>query len=158
MKVIINRLNSNNTHLIINWCKNKDECFLRQWAGNGYSYPLTEQQICDRLADGAEIYEAHLDDKMIGTIEVISRNKQEHTALIGRFVLDQTIVQKGLGTKMLLAFLEYCKEMLGIREVTLYVFDFNFAAHRCYQKCGFVEEGIEERPNGWKAIRMRKLL
>lgn len=158
MKVIINRLNSNNTHLIVNWCKNKDESFLRQWAGNGYSYPLTEQQICDRLADGAEIYEAHLDDKMIGTIEVISRNKQEHTALIGRFVLDQTIVQKGLGTKMLLAFLEYCKEMLGIREVTLYVFDFNFAAHRCYQKCGFVEEGIEERPNGWKAIRMRKLL
>ena len=158
MKVIINRLNSNNTHLIVNWCKNKDESFLRQWAGNGYSYPLTEQQICDRLADGAEIYEAHLDDKMIGTIEVISRNKQEHTALIGRFVLDQTIVQKGLGTKMLLAFLEYCKKMLGIREVTLYVFDFNFAAHRCYQKCGFVEEGIEERPNGWKAIRMRKLL
>ena len=158
MKVIINRLNSNNTHLIVNWCKNKDESFLRQWAGNGYSYPLTEQQICDRLADGAEIYEAHLDDKMIGTIEVISRNKQEHTALIGRFVLDQTIVQKGLGTKILLAFLEYCKEMLGIREVTLYVFDFNFAAHRCYQKCGFVEEGIEERPNGWKAIRMRKLL
>ena len=158
MKVIINRLNSNNTHLIVNWCKNKDESFLRQWAGNGYSYPLTEQQICDRLADGAEIYEAHLDDKMIGTIEVISRNKQEHTALIGRFVLDQTIVQKGLGTKMLLAFLEYCKEMLGIREVTLFVFDFNFAAHRCYQKCGFVEEGIEERPNGWKAIRMRKLL
>ena len=158
MKVIINRLNSNNTHLIVNWCKDKDEYFLRQWAGNGYSYPLTEQQICDRLADGAEIYEAHLDYKMIGTIEVISRNKQEHTALIGRFVLDQTIVQKGLGTKMLLAFLEYCKEMLGIREVTLYVFDFNFAAHRCYQKCGFVEEGIEERPNGWKAIRMRKLL
>lgn len=156
--VKINPLNPNNAHLIADWCKCKDEDFLRQWAGNGYSYPLTEQQICDRLADGAEIYEAHLDDKMIGTIEVISRNKQEHTALIGRFVLDQTIVQKGLGTKMLLAFLEYCKEMLGIREVTLFVFDFNFAAHRCYQKCGFVEEGIEERPNGWKAIRMRKLL
>ena len=113
MKVIINRLNSNNTHLIVNWCKNKDEYFLRQWAGNGYSYPLTEQQICDRLADGAEIYEAHLDDKMIGTIEVISRNKQEHTALIGRFVLDQTIVQKGLGTKMLLAFWSIVKKCLG---------------------------------------------
>lgn len=156
--VKINRLNPDNTHMIVDWCKNKDEDFLRQWAGNGYSYPLTGKQICDRLSEGAEIFEAHLDDKMIGTIEVISRDEQEHTALIGRFVLDQAITQRGLGTKMLLAFLRYCKEMLGISEVTLYVFDFNIAAYRCYQKCGFVEAGREERPNGWKAIRMRKVL
>ncbi|MBQ3516892.1 MAG: GNAT family N-acetyltransferase [Lachnospiraceae bacterium] len=156
--VKINPLNPNNAHLIADWCKDKNEDFLRQWAGNGYSYPLTEKQICDRLAVGEEIFEAHLGDKMIGTIEVISTDEQKHTALIGRFVLDQTITKRGLGTQMLSAFLQYCKETLSIFEVTLYVFDFNVAAYRCYQKCGFMENGIEERPNGWKAIRMSKVL
>lgn len=156
--VKINRLNPKNTHLIVDWCKDKDEDFLRQWAGNGYCYPLTEKQICDRLSEGAEIFEAHLDGKIIGTIELISRDEHKHTALIGRFVLDQTITQRGLGTQMLLAFLQYCKEILGISEVTLYVFDFNVAAYKCYQKCGFIEDGCEKRPNGWIAIRMKKVL
>lgn len=156
--VKIEKLKPNNINLIVNWCKDKDEKFLMQWAGNGYSYPLTEKQMSDRLAEGAEIFEAHLDGKMIGTIELISRGELEQTALIGRFVLDQTITRRGLGTKVLQAFLQYCKEMLGISEVTLYVFDFNIAAYKCYQKCGFVEAGCEVRPNGWKAIRMKKVL
>ena len=156
--VKINRLNPKNTHLIVDWCKDKGEDFLRQWAGNGYSYPLTEKQITDRLSEGAEIFEAHLNDIMIGTIEIINRDELEHTALIGRFVLDQNITQRGLGTQMLMVFLQYCREMLDISEVALYVFDFNTAARKCYQKCGFMEEGCEERPNGWKAIRMKKVL
>ena len=154
----IDKLKPQNAGAIVNWCKDKDEDFLRQWAGNGYAYPLTEEQICSRLSDGAGIYEAHLDDKMIGTIEIINMDQENNSALIGRFVLDQLLTQKGLGSKMLLAFLQYCKEKLCISEVALYVFDFNMAARKCYQKCGFMDEGCEERPNGWKAIRMKKVL
>ena len=45
----IKNLKPDNARLIAGWCKVKDEDFLRQWDGNGYSYPLTEKQIRDRL-------------------------------------------------------------------------------------------------------------
>jgi len=154
----IEKLKTCNINTIVHWCSGRDEDFLRQWAGNGYVYPLTENQIRSRLENGAEIFEALLDGKMIGTIELISRNAEENTALIGRFILDQASTKKGLGTKVMLAFLQYCKESLKISEVALCVFDFNIGAYRCYQKCGFIETGRVERPNGWIAINMKKIL
>ena len=157
-KIRIEKLKAENANVIVNWCKDKDEDFLRQWAGRGYIYPLTETQISERLEDGAEIFEAHLNGKVIGTIEIISREKQDNTALIGRFILDPSVTGKGLGTEVLQTFLQYCKENLGFAEISLCVFDFNVGAHRCYQKCGFVETGRAERPNGWKAINMKKVL
>lgn len=156
--ISIEKLKQDNASVIVSWCNNKDEDFLRQWAGRGYIYPLTEKQILDRVADGAEIFEALRDGKMVGTIEIISRNDSEKEANIGRFVLDQAIVGSGIGTEVLQTFLDYCKEELGILRVTLSVFDFNARAYKCYQKCGFMEAGCVVRPNGWKAINMEKVL
>ncbi len=156
--IIIEKLKAEHAHRIVDWCRDTNADFLAQWAGTAYCYPLTEQQIVERLASGAEIYEAHLHGNMIATIELIHREAQGKNALVGRFVLDQTIAGKGLGTKVMQTFLQYCKETLGITQAALYVFDFNTSAYRCYQKCGFAEAGIEERPNGWKAVRMIKAL
>lgn len=33
-------------------------------------------------------------------------------------------------------------EQLGLHRIELVVFDFNEAAIRCYEKCGFVKEGL----------------
>lgn len=126
-------------------------------AGGGYDYPLTEKQILDRLKNGAAIFEADWNGKIIGTIEII-RRYGEHSAHIGRFVLDQSMTGKGIGTEVLKAFLDYCGQKLAISEVTLCVFDFNTGAYRCYQRCGFAEEGRVVRPNGWTAVNMRKRL
>jgi len=50
-KIRIEKLKTENANVIVNWCKDKDEDFLRQWAGRGYIYPLTETQISERLED-----------------------------------------------------------------------------------------------------------
>ncbi len=156
--VKMEKLSPENSSLIVGWCKDRGEDFLRQWAGVGYSYPLDEKQITDRLSEGAEIFEAHFDGRMVGTIELISRDEQTHSALIGRFVLDPTVTGKGLGSKVLQAFMNHCKENFRISEVSLFVFDFNIGAHKCYLKCGFAETERVERPNGWIAIHMKKSL
>lgn len=154
--VAINKLEVDNVESIIEWNKERDAAFLEQWAGRGYCYPLTKRQILDRQKEGAEIYEAVLDGKMIGTIEIVSRDNQEKSAHIGRFVLDPSLQGKGLGTNVLQALLDYCKKEYGMVKVTLSVFDFNVAAYRCYQKCGFIERERFERPNGWTVINMEK--
>ncbi|MBP3923383.1 MAG: GNAT family N-acetyltransferase [Ruminiclostridium sp.] len=157
-EIKIKKLDNKNIKAIVNWCKDKDADFLMQWAGAGYIYPLTEEQISKRLYDGAQIFEAQLNGEIAGTVEIIHREEQYNSALIGRFVIDPSITSKGIGTKIMLEFLEYCKEKLGISEVSLCVFDFNIGAYKCYQKCGFTETGSATRPNGWKAITMRKTL
>lgn len=152
----IQKLKADNIGNIVSWCEDKNADFLTQWAGRGYEYPLTEGQIENRLSEGAEIYEANLDGRMIGTIEIITREKETETAYIGRFVLDPALVGQGLGTQTLETFLEYCKEELRLKRIKLCVFDFNAAAYQCYKKCGFSEVGTVIRPNGWKAIDMEK--
>lgn len=143
---------------VVEWCRDKDEDFLRQWAGMGYTYPLTEEQILRRLADGAEIFEAILDGQTVGTVELIQRNEQDGSVLAGRFVVDPAVTGKGIGTAVMKEFLRFCAGLPGVSAVTLFVFDFNTSARRCYEKCGFVETGRVERPNGWIAVSMRREL
>lgn len=88
----IQKLKIDNIENIVNWCKDKDADFLTQWSGRGYQYQLTEEQIINRLWKGAEIYEANLDGRMVGTIEIIKREEETGTALIGRFVLNPKLV------------------------------------------------------------------
>lgn len=152
----IQKLKADNIDDIVKWCENKDADFLNQWAGIGYEYPLTRQQIEKRLSDGAEIYEADSDDKMVGTIEIITRESETGVALIGRFLLNPELTGKGLGTQVLNAFINFCKTEYSIRKIRLFVFDFNIAAFKCYKKCGFSEIETVIRPNGWKAICMEK--
>lgn len=152
----IQKLKADNIENIVIWCENKDADFLNQWAGRGYEYPLTRQQIEKRLFDGAEIYEADSDEQMIGTIEIITREEESEVALIGRFLLNPELTGKGLGTKALNAFINFCKTEYSIRKIRLSVFDFNIAAFKCYKKCGFSETETVMRPNGWKAICMEK--
>ena len=146
----IQKLKIDNIENIVNWCKDKDADFLTQWSGRGYQYPLTEEQIINRLSKGAEIYEANLDGRMVGTIENIKREEETGTAFIGRFVLNPKLVGQGLGTRMLKTFIEYCKKELSLRKIKLAVFDFNIGAYRYYKKCGFLEVETVIRPNGQK--------
>lgn len=150
----IQKLKIENIENIVNWCQDKDADFLTQWAGKGYEYPLTKKQIEDRLSEGAEIFEANLDGRMVGTIEIITRD--EETALVGRFVLNPELTGQGLGTKVLQTFLEHCKVEWGLKKIQLFVFDFNISAYKCYKKCGFTQVETVIRPNGWKAISMEK--
>ena len=66
----IQRLKIENIENIVNWCQDKDADFLTQWAGKGYEYPLTKKQIEDRLSEGAEIFKANLDGRMVGKLLV----------------------------------------------------------------------------------------
>jgi len=156
--VMIETLAPHDAETIAGWCADKDEDFLRQWAGMGYTYPLDAQQIRARQADGAQIFGAYAAGELIATIELISFDGQEKSALVGRFVVNPERANRGFGTAVMTAFLEHCRASFGAEKAWLYVFDFNAGAHRCYLKCGFAETGREERPGGWVAIRMEKSL
>lgn len=144
--------------LIIDWNKEKTADFLQQWAGRGYEFPITEKQILDRIDNETVsdfmICKIVLENKTIGTIELMNIDKEEKKADIGRFLLNPSFAGKGYGTASLKAFTEQIFSEFNFNKLGLTVFDFNKAAFRCYEKAGFKIVGEETRLNGWIAIKM----
>jgi RimJ/RimL family protein N-acetyltransferase len=151
-------LEKSNANCIVTWNMGKDANFLTQWAGRGYRYPITEEQITKRLITSAgtdfKIYGIMMDESLLGTIELMEIDLNTKRACIGRLLLDPAKTGKGYGTKALRLFVENVFDNIPITTLELTVFDFNKAAIRCYEKTGFVKTTEVIRPNGWIAINM----
>lgn len=143
---------------IVEWNKEKTADFLQQWAGRGYEFPISENQISSRIDTGTVadfiIYKIVLDNEIIGTIELMNIDKAKGTANIGRFLLNPFFAGRGYGTIALKEFVTKTFEKYNFAKLRLTVFDFNKSAFRCYEKTGFKVSRKETRPNGWIAIRM----
>lgn len=58
-------------------------------------------------------------------------------------LFDPAVWGKGLGTEVTQLVLRYAFQELRLHRVDLRVLEYNQRAIRCYEKCGFVEEGRE---------------
>ena len=143
---------------IMAWNDNRSSDFLYQWAGRGYTYPLSEKQIIDRIDLGAisnhRLYKILLEEDMIGTFELMNIDPHTKSAKVGRYLINPRLAGKGYGTKALEALVSVAFNDLHLKRVWLSVFEFNQPAIRCYEKVGFKMVGKEPRPNGWIAINM----
>lgn len=139
---------------IIEWNKDKSADFLLQWAGPQYQYPLTEEQIIQRLINGANkedsdtyIYKIILIEsgEMIGTIELSKIDKINRTARVCRFLIGEEQWRgKGIGKTALEQVVKSGFIALKLKKVTLGVFDFNAMAIKCYEGVGFKKEKLIE--------------
>jgi len=151
-------LEKKDANCIVEWNIGKGADFLTQWAGRGYQYPLTGEQITERLttdvAADYKIYSIVLDGGMIGTIELMKIDENVKRATIGHFLIDPTKTNHGYGTEALQLFVKKVFQEMPLVTLELTVFDFNIAAIRCYQKVGFKKINEVVRTNGWIAINM----
>jgi RimJ/RimL family protein N-acetyltransferase len=60
---------------------------------------------------------------------------------VGMF--DPTVWGMGLGTEITQLVLQYAFDKLNLHRVDLRVLQYNKRAIKCYEKCGFIQEGIE---------------
>lgn len=134
---------------IVRWTNTRNSEFLRQYAGDKWSFPLSEMQVSE---EQDSIYSILRDKEFIGMIQVI---KQEQDRVhIGRFLLNPNKTGKGIGTE---ALNNFCKILFNegkIGIITLNVAEFNKSARRCYEKCGFTVYG-EGYKNGNRTLKMR---
>ncbi len=87
---------------IVNWNKGTNKHFLYQWAGRGYTYPLTKSQMIAQCKTDCMVY--MIDDEdgdFIGTVEVSGIDREEKVASIGRFLIDPNRRGQGFGKKKL---------------------------------------------------------
>jgi RimJ/RimL family protein N-acetyltransferase len=136
---------------LIDWIH--DEHLLTNWSGSLFRYPLTEDSLEWYIRDTNDLEDSDAlvykvvdtdDGKTVGHVSLGSISRKNRSARISRVLVGDT-AQKGRGlcTAMIKALLRIGFEELKLHRISLGVYDFNHGAIRCYEKCGFVREGVQ---------------
>lgn len=83
------------------------------------------------------------DGRFVGTTNLHTLREDDQKAQLGVGLLDRRVWGLGLGTEVTREVVRYAFEEVGLHRVGLKVFAHNHRAIRCYERCGFVEEGRE---------------
>lgn len=127
----------NHHQTLINWIT--DEETMLKFAGIGFHYPLTQEQLNQYLTKYPDrILYLALDDQKnpVGYGEIIPQG--EHSARLGHLIIGES--QKrglGLGQKLIAALNKEAKSHLQIKMMDLFVLEGNTPAINCYLKSGF---------------------
>jgi len=138
-----------------------DEETLMQFAGPGFSFPLTARQLQLSLADKNRfVYKV-----MYGPVQAIIGHAETYfqdatKALLARLLIGNPAYRgKGFGQLMINELLAIAFSRPRIEEVSLNVFDWNIPAIKCYSKAGFrLTEGKtftrQVKDKTWTAVNM----
>lgn len=88
--------------------------------------------------------------RAIGGIHLHSLDTTDRRARLAIGIFDATCWGQGLGTDAVRSILAHAFDTLHLHRVDLRVLTFNHRAIACYEKCWFVQEGIE-REGAWIA-------
>ncbi len=133
---------------LIQWINSPE--LLVQWSGPVmFTYPLNVTQLQTYLEMGrgdapeALIYTVRdEEDAPVGHIELGVINRPNGTASVCRVFVSPTARGRGLCVPMLQALLRVGFDELCLRRIDLRVYTFNTPAIACYERVGFVHEGM----------------
>lgn len=125
--------------------KGSDTRFLLQFAGPKYKFPLDKKQLLETTEADDYIMFKFIDDNgdFLGHCQLVDIDTINKKSKVGRVLLDPTKRGRGLGRKMIQELINYSRDILGLKELFLRVYDFNESAFKCYQNLGFIETSRE---------------
>ncbi len=103
----------------------------QRWLEQQTSYTRGEYQFA--IEDGG--------GDLVGRCGVIRLDWKNRVAEVA-IMLGAPYRGRGYGTEAMALLTSFCFREMNLHKVKVSVFDFNAAAIRCYEKCGFVREGV----------------
>ncbi|MCW3093597.1 MAG: hypothetical protein JWP81_4666 [Ferruginibacter sp.] len=134
---------------LIEWIH--DEDILMNWSGNLFRYPLSNESLAWYTEDTnvvneseAFVYKAiNSTGKTVGHISLGGISWKNRSARITRVLIgDATQRGKGCCQGMIKEVLKIAFDELNLHRVSLGVYHSNTPATKCYEKAGFVTEGV----------------
>jgi len=110
--------------------------------------PMSEaeaQEWYDRAATDPNpmLWAVEHEGRLVGTASLHSPRADDQKAQFAIGLLDRRTWGLGLGAEVTREVVRYGFEEVGLHRIGLKVFAHNHRAIRCYERCGFVEEGRE---------------
>lgn len=132
---------------IITWISDYDA--FSAWCADKLDWPLTEASLEKCHAEFAERDDSWLMTALdetgvpVGFLMMTKADYAANSLHLGLIIVDPARRGQGLGTAFLGLVLSYARDILGMKRVTLRVFDHNAPAKACYRKAGFREVSLD---------------
>lgn len=139
--------------LILGWLEDPE---VREfWGGRDFTRSK-EEFLADwkpYYFDGSEpergrCFAIEAEGRAIGMIAYNAINRRDRSVEIDVIIGEKEYWNRGYGTDAMRAFLRYLFDAVGMHRVWLGTYATNARAIRCYEKCGFVREGVM-RESDW---------
>lgn len=102
------------------------------------------------------------DGRCVGTARLHHLDEANRRARYAIGIFDPSAWGRGLGTEATRMVLRFAFETLGLHRVDLRVLEFNRRAITAYEKCGFIQEGVEREgaliADEWRTDVMMSIL
>ena len=85
------------------------------------------------------------EDFLIGNCGIHQVNWKDRLGVLGIMIGEKDYWGKGYGTEAIELLLDYGFNTLNLNRIELLVHDFNHKAIKCYEKLGFVKEGLKRQ-------------
>lgn len=130
--------------ILLSWWEGKDRDIFLKWSAGKFSYPLTREQLEDyyetwvqKENNGWIMTALDEEGRMAGQLLMRLADYKTETIRFGFIVVDPKVRGQGYGHQMITLALKYAGEILGMKTVTLGVFENNLQARNCYESAGF---------------------
>ncbi len=101
-----------------------------------------DQWVRSRLGQPA-CWAITFEARCIGTVGFVSTYLRQRWAMLSVEIFDRTMWNRGMGTEAVRLVVGHGFVYMDLHRIGLSVLEYNHAAIRVYEKCGFVKEGIE---------------
>ncbi|MEO5942291.1 MAG: GNAT family protein [Ferruginibacter sp.] len=135
---------------LIKWIDS--EALMINWSGFLFRFPLSKESLKWYIDDTNDLQESDAfvykaideeSNQVIGHISLGGISRKNKSARISRVLVGDTAEKnKGYCRQMINAVLKIGFETLKLHRITLGVYDDNVSAFKCYERSGFVTEGI----------------
>ncbi len=142
-KVRLRPMQDRDMPLFVQWLQDAE---VRRWLASITEPPTLEEQFDwyeGRRSDPDSVLWSieTLDGRLVGSVELrLAQHAQR--AELGIAIQDKTMWSQGLGTDTVRLVMEYGFEDLELHRIELMTDEENVRGRRCYEKCGFIEEGF----------------
>ena len=130
----------------------EDEKTLIQWCGPVFDFPLTIEQLQVYFSETKKKHPNRYilksvtnENIMCGMSELGNIDRRNGTASLCRIFVDKQFRGKGIAEDMITKLIEFAFNELNLRRIELNVYTYNIPAYKCYEKLGFVREGMKRK-------------
>jgi RimJ/RimL family protein N-acetyltransferase len=108
--------------------------------------PITTEEAAiwvSKISNHSHAWIIEYENKLIGEIRLDNIDPQDRRASLAIGIYDPNLLGKGLGRESIKLCLRHAFDEIGLNRVSARVLAWNSRAIRCYEKCGFKQEGRE---------------
>ncbi|MDT2719649.1 GNAT family N-acetyltransferase [Enterococcus gallinarum] len=149
-------MNIKSENFILRAIELSDQDYLKQMLNDasiensvgGWSFPISEKtqnkwfQDFENTLDDVKLVIENYQGEFIGLIGASNIDLKNGNAEVHIKLINNKVKNKGIGTEVMTAFIEYCFNHLRLHCVYASILEDNVSSIKMFKKCGFSEEGV----------------